>query len=169
MGSVNTKLHQRLLALKNRGKESCFCWFSAPNQTSSVHGAGGEGGSVAGVLCRGPPPLPPAAHEMAQVSMVFDAEPVRSLPAVRERELPRSCCSPCCSLPHPSSSPLRGQKVGDGRDAFSPPFGDGVESPPPPIIPTVITPLVMANRQFGFAIDGMVGYIVRRVIISFWS
>lgn len=50
---------------------------------------------------------------------------------------------------------------------FFPPFGDGMDSPPPPVIPAVITPLVMANTLFGFTIDRMVGYIIWQVIISF--
>lgn len=58
------------------------------------------------------------------------------------------------------------QKVGDGRDAFSSPFGDGTDSPPPPVIPAAITPLVMADAQFGFTTDGTVGYVVWCVIIS---
>lgn len=63
--------------------------------------------------------------------------------------------------------PFSWQKVGDGRDVFSPALGDGMDSPPPSVIPAVITALVMANTQFGFAIDRMVGYIIQRVIISF--
>lgn len=41
------------------------------------------------------------------------------------KELPRSCCLPCCRLPRPSSLLSAGQKAGDGRDPFSPPFGGG--------------------------------------------
>lgn len=48
-------------------------------------------------------------------------------------------------------------------------FGDGADSCPPPVIPAVITPLVMANMQFGFTIDGVVDYIVWWVVISFTS
>lgn len=67
----------------------------------------------------------------------------------------------------PSLLPLFSwQKVGDGRDAFSSPFGDGTYSPPPPVIPAAITALVMADAQFGFTTDRTVGYIVWHVIIS---
>lgn len=38
-----------------------------------------------------------------------------------------------------------------------------------PVIPAAITPLVMADAQFGFATGRTVGYIVWRVIISLWS
>lgn len=61
------------------------------------------------------------------------------------------------------------QKVGDCRDAFSSPFGDGTDSPPPLVIPAAITPLVMADAQFGFTTDTAVGYIVWHVIISLSS
>lgn len=37
---------------------------------------------------------------------------------------------------------------------------------PTPVIPAAITPLVMADAQFGFATGRTVGYIVWRVIIS---
>lgn len=62
-GSVNSKLQQRLLALKNKGKESSFGWFSTPNQTSSVWWWGKhEGGSVARKLSCSLPHVPAAAQ-----------------------------------------------------------------------------------------------------------
>lgn len=36
-------------------------------------------------------------------------------------------------------------------------------------MPAVITPLVMANTQFGFTTGRRVGYIVQWGIILFWS
>lgn len=58
-------------------------------------------------------------------------------------------------------------KVGGDGDVFSPPFGDGMDSPPPPVILNVVIPLVMGNTWFGFTINRAVGYIVQWVVISF--
>lgn len=100
MGSVNSKLHQRLRALKNQGERTLFL-LVLHTKPDFLCLWGGACGRICSQEAGLQPPSCPSSSAQNDPSalIVFDAEPVSSLPAVKGKELPQSCCLPCCRLP----------------------------------------------------------------------